>query len=82
MRALRRTRSLAGREVAGDLEGNPYIRFAALSRLHFASLVVLPDEEWGPYLVCEVNVDGPIDGFLRELFEHGVRARSSGVFTE
>jgi hypothetical protein len=44
--------------------------FASLKLLHFASLVLFEDEEYGPYLVFENNFDGPLDAYLGELLQH------------
>ncbi|MDQ1748604.1 MAG: hypothetical protein QOD07_2867 [Frankiaceae bacterium] len=51
----------------------PPLPFAALSRLHFTSLVVLEDGEDGfePYLVFEHNFDGTLDPYLDDLYQVG-----------
>ncbi|GAC1548705.1 MAG: hypothetical protein NVS2B7_24660 [Herpetosiphon sp.] len=54
-------------EIDADLEHNPYLPFPALKLLHFASLVIVEDDEYGPYLIFENNFDGPLDIYLRDL---------------
>jgi len=56
-------------EVAEDVAGNSHVPFGELTRVHFASLVVFPDDRYGPYLVFENNFDGPLDPYLDELIE-------------
>ena len=56
-------------EIADDVTGNPHVPFPALTKLHFASLVIFPDELYGPYLVFENNFDGPLGPYLDELLE-------------
>src|SRR5215216_5578004 len=56
-------------EIAGDLTGNPHIPFGSLDRLHFASLVIFPDEQYGPYLVFEHSIDGPLSAYMNDLLD-------------
>ena len=53
-----------------DVEHNPHIPFADLKLLHFASLVLTVDPDYGAYLVFENNFDGPLDPYLEELYAH------------
>jgi hypothetical protein len=65
--------ALAGllKQIQDNLEGNPYIPFAALTRLHFASFVIVDNkDEYGPYLIFENNFDGSLDGYLNELLQY------------
>lgn len=59
-----------GHDPAGQWPGLP---FAALPRLHFASLVVLEDaaHAFPTYLVFEHNFDGALDEHLAALYEAG-----------
>jgi hypothetical protein len=58
-------------QISDNLQGNPYIPFAALTRLHFASFVIVDNkDEYGPYLIFENNFDGELNGFLNELLQH------------
>lgn len=57
-------------EIAADLTGNAHVPFGSLKLLHFACLVILPDERYGPYLVFENNFDGPLEPYLDELLAH------------
>ena len=45
-------------KIGEDIEGNTDIPFAQITSLHFASLVIFPDKDYGPYLTFEVNFDG------------------------
>ena len=56
-------------EMADDPVGNRHIPFGSLPRLHFASLVIFPDEQYGPYLVFEHNIDGPMAAYLDDLLD-------------
>lgn len=49
----------------------PALPFAALPRLHFASLVVLDQKPYDPYLVFEHNFDGTFDEHLAALYAVG-----------
>lgn len=55
--------------IATDPRANPHIPFARLARLHFASLVLFPRDAggYGPVLVFENNLDGPLSAYLDEL---------------
>jgi hypothetical protein len=58
-------------QIRDNLAGNPYIPFAALTRLHFASFVIVDNkDEYGPYLIFENNFDGSLDEYLNELLQH------------
>jgi hypothetical protein len=55
-------------KIGEDVEGNTAIPFTRIASLHFASFVIFPDEEYGPYLTFEVNFDGDdLDEFLDEV---------------
>jgi hypothetical protein len=54
-------------KVSADPGGNPLLPLAAFDQLHFASLVMFDDEELGPKLVFEANVDGSADEWLTTL---------------
>ena len=56
--------------IQKNLPNDPDVPFASLRLLHFASLVLFEDEEFGPYLVFENNFDGPLDAYLAELYRH------------
>ena len=56
--------------IQQNLPNDPDLPFASLRLLHFASLVIFEDDEFGPYLVFENNFDGPLDAYLDELFLH------------
>jgi len=56
--------------VGEDIEGNQEIRFSLMTSLHFASFVIFPDKEYGPYLTFEANFDGDdVGAFLDEVLE-------------
>lgn len=58
-------------QVRKNLDNNPYIPFASLTRLHFMSLVIIDNNDgYGAYLVFENNFDGPLDSYLNELLQH------------
>jgi len=57
------------KEIRENPDGNSHVRFASLTRLHFASFVILEDEEYGSYLVFENNFDDSLDDYLDELTE-------------
>jgi hypothetical protein len=57
-------------QIEHNLPDDPRLPFASLKRLHFASLVIFEDEEYGPYLVFENNFDGPLEAYLDELLQH------------
>jgi hypothetical protein len=48
---------------------DPALPFAALPMLHFASLVIFPDDTFGSYLVFENNVDGTPQAYLDALLD-------------
>ncbi len=56
-------------EIAADAGPGSILPFASLARLHFASLVLFPRdaEGFGPALVFETNIDGPLSAFLDDL---------------
>lgn len=54
-------------EIAANLTTHPDLPFPALTRLHFASLVIFYDDHYGPYLVFENNVDGTPEAHLEQL---------------
>ena len=54
-------------QIRLDLYHNPYIPFASLSLLHFASFVIVDVIGTPPLLVFENNFDGEISGYLDEL---------------
>lgn len=55
-------------KIGEDIEGNTEIPFSRIPSLHFASLVIFPDDEYGPYLTFEANFDGDDVGkFLDEV---------------
>lgn len=55
-------------EIGKDITGNRHIPFTSFRLLHFASLVLHEDPGYGPLLVFESNFDGPLDGYLDELY--------------
>jgi len=57
-------------QIQSDREANPYVPFAALKSLHFASFVILDDDDYGSKLVFENNFDGSLDDYLNELSSH------------
>lgn len=57
-------------QIESNVPGDPRLPFASLKLLHFASFVLLKDQEYGPYLVFENNFDGPLDAYLEELLKH------------
>lgn len=56
--------------IQTNLPNDPDLPFASLRLLHFASLVIFEDGEFGPYLVFENNFDGLLDAYLDELCRH------------
>jgi hypothetical protein len=56
--------------MAKDVEGNLSIPFPKLKLLHFASLVLNDDPNFGANLVFENNFDGPLDPYLEDLYAH------------
>jgi len=57
-------------QIQNNRDANPYIPFAALKSLHFASFVIHDDEDYGSKLIFENNFDGLIDDYLEELSRH------------
>jgi hypothetical protein len=53
-----------------NLEHNELIPFADLKLLHFSSLVVQQDREYGAYFTFENNFDGTLDPYLEDLYAH------------
>jgi hypothetical protein len=51
-----------------DVENNGLIPFPRLKLLHFSSLVLNVDPNYGAYLVFENNFDGLLDPYLEELY--------------
>jgi hypothetical protein len=56
--------------MAADVEHNSLIPFLSLKLLHFSSLVLTEDSDYGAYLVFENNFDGELDPYLEELYAH------------
>lgn len=54
-------------EIRHDLRRNPHLPFESLTRLHFASMFILDDDEFGPSLVFESNFDGSLNDYLDDL---------------
>jgi hypothetical protein len=57
-------------EIETDPRSNPHVPFGALAKLHFGSLVIFPDDTFGPYLVFEHNFDGDLEPYLADLWQH------------
>lgn len=57
-------------EMETDPRNNPHVPFGALEKLHFGSLVIFPDDTFGPYLVFENNFDGELEPYLADLWQH------------
>jgi hypothetical protein len=57
--------------VAAGREPTSLVPFARLPQLHFASLVLFPRdvEGYGPVLVFENNLDGPLERYLDDLLD-------------
>src|SRR2546422_151977 len=51
-----------------DVENNAYLPFLRLKLLHFASLFLVEDPSYGPFLVFENNFDGALDNYLEVLY--------------
>lgn len=49
---------------------NGLMPFGSIERLHFASLVVFPSQQYGDYLVFENNFDGSLSEYLDDLIDH------------
>ena len=56
--------------IAPKVETNVVIPFPKLKLLHFASLVLNDDPDYGPYFIFESNFDGPLDAYLEDLYAH------------
>lgn len=56
--------------MAGNVEQNTLIPFRELKLLHFASLVLNVDPEYGAYFAFENNFDGSLDSYLEDLYAH------------
>jgi hypothetical protein len=54
--------------MAVNVENNALIPFPKLRLLHFASLVLNDDLDYGAYFVFESNFDGPLDPYLEDLY--------------
>ena len=54
--------------MATDVENNELIPFPNLRLLHFASLVLNDDPDYGAYFVFESNFDGSLDPYLEDLY--------------
>lgn len=52
--------------IQSSRDANPYVPFAALKSLHFASFVIY-DDDYGSKLIFENNFDGLLDDYLEEL---------------
>jgi hypothetical protein len=61
-------RNFLDNDIAGNLLDNPHLPFTSLKRLHFASLFLIEDTNYDPYLVFENNFDGPLEPYLAELY--------------
>src|SRR5882762_637050 len=61
-------------EIGKDIPGNRHIPFTSFQLLHFASLVLHEDSGYGTLLVFESNFDGPLDGYLDELYDRAAEA--------
>jgi len=57
-------------EIEKNPRDNPHVPFGSLKKLHFASMVIFPDDHFGPYLVFENNFDGPLEPYLNDLYEY------------
>ena len=55
------------KEFAESLPNHPDLPLTGLAALHFGSLVIFYDDQYGPYLVFENNVDGTPEAYLDEL---------------
>ncbi len=61
-------------QVRKNVPRDPDLPFASLPMLHFASFVIFYDDEFGPYLVFENNVDGTPQGYLESLLDAALPA--------
>ena len=61
-------------EIGKDIPGNRHIPFTSFRLLHFASLVLHEDPGYPSLLVFESNFDGPLEGYLDELYDRAAEA--------
>jgi hypothetical protein len=54
--------------MSTDVENNGIIPFPHLKLLHFASLVLNDDPDYGAYFVFESNFDGSLEPYLEDLY--------------
>ena len=54
-------------QIGDRIDENPYVRFGALEHLHYASFVIIGDEDAPQSLLFEGNVDGRPRAFLEQL---------------
>ena len=54
-------------EIHAQLLSHPELPFPQLTKVHFASLVIVPDDRYGAYLVFENNIDGTVDAYIEQL---------------
>jgi hypothetical protein len=54
-------------EIHDQLLTHPELPFQQLTKVHFASLVIVPDDLYGDYLVFENNIDGTVDAYIEQL---------------
>lgn len=64
-------------EIGKDITGNSHIPFTSFRLLHFASIVLHEDPGYGSRLVFESNFDGPLEGYLDELYDRAAAALHS-----
>jgi hypothetical protein len=57
-------------DIEANPRDNPHLPFGTLEKLHFGSLVIFPDDTFGPYLVFENNFDGDLEPYLADLWQH------------
>ena len=50
-----------------ELLTHPDLPFARLTKVHFASLVIVPDDRYGASLIFENNIDGTVDAYIEQL---------------
>jgi len=54
-------------QIHAQLLTHPELPFPLLTKVHFASLVIVPDDRYGAYLVFENNIDGTVDAYIEQL---------------
>jgi hypothetical protein len=55
-------------ELDTETRKQPDLPFERLTKVHFASLVMVPDDRYGgAYLVFENNIDGTVDAYIEQL---------------